>query len=148
MIEMNKLEDIELNFIYSDILYLDRPKSKYPKLSIEQRAAQFAPFSALTGYDEQIKETGRETMNKKILTEEEKNMINQKINYLNLHKNTIFKIIYFLKDNKKDGGSYFQKISTIKKIDSYNKILILENNLKIPFTNILNIELNCYQYIK
>ena len=75
-------------------------------------------------------------------------MINQKINYLNLHKNTIFKIIYFLKDNKKDGGSYFQKISTIKKIDSYNKILILENNLKIPFTNILNIELNCYQYIK
>ena len=83
------------NFPYLDILNKERPISKHPKLSMEQRAAQFAPFQALTGYKEQIIETSRDTTKKKILTEEEKNIINDKLNILNLHKNYSAKITYF-----------------------------------------------------
>ena len=71
MKEMNKLEDIEPNFLYNDILYKNRPKSKHQKLSVEQRCAQFTPFSALTGYEKQINESARQTTPKKIITEDE-----------------------------------------------------------------------------
>ena len=91
------------NFPCIDILNKERPISKHPKLSMEQRAAQFAPFQALTGYKEQIIETSRDTTKKKILTEEEKNIINDKLNILNLHKNYSVKIKYFKSDDKKEG---------------------------------------------
>ena len=124
------------NFPYIDILNKERPISKHPKLSMEQRAAQFAPFQTLTGYKEQIIETSRDTTKKKILTEEEKNIINDKLNILNLHKNYSVKIKYFKSDDKKEGG---------KKIDTYNEIIHLENNIKISLEDILNIEINNYE---
>lgn len=143
---MNKWADIEPNFLYNDILYNNRPRSKHPKLSIEQRSAQFAPFSALTGYDEQINESARQTTPKKIITEEEQELINIKINYLKLYPKTIFRITYYVKDRKKPGGKYYEKITSLKKIDTYNKLLILTDNLQIPFINILDIELNNNKY--
>ena len=139
---MNKLEDIEPNFLYNDILYKNRPKSKHQKLSVEQRCAQFTPFSALTGYEEQINESARQTTPKKIITEEEQELINTKINYLKLYPKTRFKITYYVKDSKKSGGKYYIKVTNLKKIDTYHKLLILTDNLQIPFINILDIELN------
>ena len=146
MKEMNKLEDIEPNFLYNDILYKNRPKSKHQKLSVEQRCAQFAPFSALTGYEEQINESARQTTPKKIITEEEQELINTKINYLKLYPKTRFKITYYVKDSKKPGGKYYIKVTNLKKIDTYHKLLILTDNLQIPFINILDIELNNNKY--
>ena len=146
MKEMNKLEDIEPNFLYNDILYKNRPKSKHQKLSVEQRCAQFTPFSALTGYEEQINESARQTTPKKIITEEEQELINKKINYLKLYPKTRFKITYYVKDSKKSGGKYYIKVTNLKKIDTYHKLLILTDNLQIPFINILDIELNNNKY--
>lgn len=146
MKEMNKLEDIEPNFLYNDILYKNRPKSKHQKLSVEQRCAQFTPFSALTGYEEQINESARQTTPKKIITEEEQELINKKINYLKLYPKTRFKITYYVKDSKKPGGKYYIKVTNLKKIDTYHKLLILTDNLQIPFINILDIELNNNKY--
>ena len=143
---MNKLEDIEPNFSYNDILYKNRPKSKHQKLSVEQRCAQFTPFSALTGYEEQINESARQTTPKKIITEEEQELINKKINYLKLYPKTRFKITYYVKDSKKPGGKYYIKVTNLKKIDAYHKLLILTDNLQIPFINILDIELNNNKY--
>lgn len=143
---MNKLEDIEPNFLYNDILYKNRPKSKHQKLSVEQRCAQFTPFSALTGYEEQINESARQTTPKKIITEEEQELINKKINYLKLYPKTRFKITYYVKDSKKPGGKYYIKVTNLKKIDTYHKLLILTDNLQIPFINILDIELNNNKY--
>ena len=143
---MNKLEDIEPNFLYNDILYKNRPKSKHQKLSVEQRCAQFTPFSALTGYEEQINESARQTTPKKIITEEEQELINKKINYLKLYPKTRFKITYYVKDSKKSGGKYYIKVTNLKKIDTYHKLLILTDNLQIPFINILDIELNNNKY--
>ena len=80
MKETNKSAVIVHNFPYIDILNKERPISKHPKLSMEQRAAQFAPFQALTGYKEQIIDTSRDTTKKKILTEEEKNNLLNIIN--------------------------------------------------------------------
>lgn len=133
------------NFPYLDILHKERPVSKHPKLSMEQRAAQFAPFQALTGYKEQIIETSRDTTKKKILTEEEKYIINDKLNILNLHKNYSAKITYFESDEKKAGGKYLETSSKLKKIDTYNEIIYLENNKKISLEDILNIEINNYE---
>ena len=112
---------------------------------MEQRAAQFAPFQALTGYKEQIIETSRNTTKKKILTEEEKNIINDKLNILNLHKDYSVKIKYFKSDEKKEGGKYLETSSKLKKIDTYNEIIHLENNIKISLEDILNIEINNYE---
>ena len=142
------------NFPYLDILNKERPISKHPKLSMEQRAAQFAPFQALTGYKEQIIETSRDTTKKKILKSvmmtsliqaEEKNIINDKLNILNLHKNYSVKIKYFKSDDKKEGGKYLETSSKLKKIDTYNEIIHLENNIKISLEDILNIEVNNYE---
>ena len=145
MKETNKSVVIVHNFPYLDILNKERPISKHPKLSMEQRAAQFAPFQALTGYKEQIIETSRDTTKKKILTEEEKNIINDKLNILNLHKNYSVKIKYFKSDDKKEGGKYLETSSKLKKIDAYNEIIHLENNIKISLEDILNIEINNYE---
>ena len=67
---------------YDDIINMERPQSKREKMSIENRAAQFAPFSALTGYNEAVRETARITDSKKILSEGIKEIINEKLNYI------------------------------------------------------------------
>ncbi len=139
MREMNKLEDIEPKN-YDDIIYLDRPKSKYPKLSMEQRAAQFAPFSALNGFSEKIYESGRYTDTKKILTEEEKLIINDKLNIIDNNKSCLVKIKYFIKDNKKSGGKYIEKTGRIRKLDKYKCEVVFEDKTIISIDDIINIE--------
>lgn len=118
-----------------DIINLNRPKSKYPKMSIYNRASIFSPFAALTGYDDSIKETSRIT-NKKIILDEDKIEI---INYkLNNSKNKEVCITYFIKDLYKDGGSYKTIKGIIKKIDNFNKVIII-NNLKIKIDDIVDV---------
>lgn len=87
---------------YEAILYMERPKSKHIHLTREQRAAQFSPFAALKGYEESIKEEGREVIKKIVLSDDEKEVLNNKINYLldNI-ENLNYKITYFEKDLKK-----------------------------------------------
>lgn len=127
---------------YDDIINLPHHISvKHPRLSKEQRAAQFAPFAALTGYGDAIKETARITEDRIELDEEEKKKIDNKILALKNKINDKPKvtITFFVPDIKKTGGEYVTIIGNLKKIDEYNKLLILEDKKKISIKEIIEI---------
>ena len=127
---------------YEDIINLPHHISKsHPQMSLENRAAQFAPFAALTGYDSAIKETARLTDEKLELSEEMKDIINDKLNVLNgkLTSRPIATITYFVKDKLKEGGSYITATGNIKQIDLVNKSIILTNKKKIFIDDIIGI---------
>lgn len=110
-------------------------------MSLNNRSAQFAPFSALTGYSEKIKETARITDKKIELDEGLKTVINNRLQIIkeNIKSVPQVTITYFIKDQRKSGGSYKTVITNIKKIDEVNKIFILTNNEKIQIDDIINI---------
>ncbi len=127
---------------YDDIINMPHHVSKkHPQLSMEQRAAQFAPFAALTGYGDAIKETTRLTEDRIELDEAEKLKLNNKLLELknNISNIPTVTITYFLPDIKKSGGEYITVISNLKNIDENNHILILEDKTKIPISDIIEI---------
>ena len=118
---------------------MDRPKSKYPKMSMSDRAAQFAAFAALTGHKEAILEQQRITQTKRILSNEEKLRINEKIIEL-MNLKSKCRITYFEKDQKKSGGKYYTATYTFKRLDELNKTLIFKENVQIQIDDIADIE--------
>ena len=108
-------------------------------MSQKDRAAQFAPFAALTGHKQLIQETQRLTEDKKELDENKKSVLNQKLLYFIETKEKI-KITYFKKDQKKLGGDYLTTIQRIKKIDSIYKTITLQNGQIIKMEDIYEIE--------
>ena len=129
---------------YDDIINMPRHiSSKHPQMKIIDRAAQFAPFAALTGHKESIDEASRITDSKKELDENQKEILNNKLNYILLNLDKLFeiKITYFQVDLKKSGGKYITILANIKKIDEYNKVLVLNNGMKIMIESIKNM---CY----
>lgn len=130
---------------YDDIINLSRPKSNHPKMSIEQRSAQFAPFAALTSFGNKVKETARLTDRKIELDEEMKNIIDIKIqdikNKLSNNENFTIEITYFISDNKKEGGKYVTITDPLFKIDEYKHQFIMKNGLKIDISDILDINI-------
>lgn len=130
---------------YEDIINLPHHVSKTRKpMSLYNRAAQFAPFAALTGYDDAIKETSRITEQRIELSEELKNMLNQKIKLIseNIKLQPKVSITYFVPDNKKSGGVYKTISGNVKRIDEVEKCIIFTNKLKIKVSDLLNIVLN------
>lgn len=127
---------------YDDIINLPHYVSKkHPQMSIEARSAQFAPFSALTGYDEAIKETARLTDKRIEIDDGLKIILNNKLQYvlenLKLKPEMIF--TYFVYDDKKIGGKYVEKIGVVKKIDMVEQYVMLIDKTKIPILEIINI---------
>ena len=118
---------------------MDRPKSKYPKMSMSDRAAQFAPFAALTGHKEAILEQQRTTQTKRILSNEEKLEINEKIIEL-INLKSKCRITYFEKDRTKSGGQYMESVLSFKRIDELNKVLYFKENIQIQIDDIVGIE--------
>ena len=128
---------------YDDIINLPHHVSKiHPCMSVYARSAQFAPFAALKGYDDEIKETGRFTNKKIVIDEEQKFNLNIKLNIIkrNILNNPKIIFTYFIPDERKDGGKYVKVKSFVKKIDEYKKIIVLEDNTKINIYDIVNIE--------
>lgn len=119
---------------------MDRPKSKYPKMSMSDRAAQFAPFAALTGHKEAILEQQRTTQTKRILSNEEKLEINEKIIEL-INLKSKCRITYFEKDKTKSGGKYLNRVLSFKRIDELNKVLYFKENIQIHIEDIVDIEI-------
>mgnify|MGYP000498845039 FL=1 len=119
---------------------MDRPKSKYPKMSMSDRAAQFAPFAALTGHKEAVIEQGRITQEKRILSNEEKLEINEKIVEMVKLKSKC-RIIYFEKDRTKSGGQYMESVLSFKRLDELNKTLFFKENIQIQIEDIVDIEI-------
>ncbi len=118
---------------------MDCPKSKYPKMSMSDRAAQFAPFAALTGHKEAILEQQRTTQTKRILSNEEKLEINEKIIEL-INLKSKCRITYFEKDKTKSGGKYLNRVLSFKRIDELNKVLYFKENIQIQIDDIVDIE--------
>ena len=128
---------------YDDIINLPHPTSKkHPRMSRQNRAAQFSPFAALTGYDAEIREIARQTEKKKQLSEDQWDILNEKImELLKLpHKPVRAVVTYFVPDPKKEGGTYRKKDCYIDKISMEKRVLLLENKEKIFFDEIWDIE--------
>lgn len=132
---------------YDDIINLNRPISKHKHLGIDSRSDQFAPFAALVGYDDAVKETARLTDKRIEIDDGLKEMINSKLNYLNEHIKDNYEVIvtYFIKDTKKNGGKYINKTGVIKRIDSVNKIIKFSDNSIIKMNDIININSDIFK---
>lgn len=125
---------------YKDIIDIDQhePSSKHPRMSIYNRSAIFAPFAALTGFDDEVEETARITDKKIELSDDLKSIINDKL--IHLEKDQKVNIEYFVKDNRKSGGKYIKKIGFIKKIDFIKKEIIFNDKTIISINNISKIQ--------
>ena len=143
MKEIDKWEDIKNNFPYEDILYFEHPTSKnHPRQSREARAGQFAPFAALTGYKEAVKEVSRYTSERLELEEEERKKLDEVIQIIkNKKEDTKIKITYFEPDKKKVGGKYLEVEGIFQKIDTYHGYLQLMDKTKIRAQDIVKIEI-------
>ena len=128
---------------YEDIIHLPHHvSSKRPQMPMIDRAAQFSPFAALTGYDDAISETGRLTDKKIDLSEEEKEVLDRKQQFLleKLDKRPALTVIYFVSDAKKSGGAYVTKSGNLKKIDAIERWMQLMDGTKIPLDDVADIE--------
>ena len=124
---------------YDDIINLPHHVSDYYKpMSMENRAAQFAPFAALTGHSEAIAETQRVTEQIKELSDYEKSELSSKLRLI-LQKNLQVKIVYFFPDKNKEGGCYKSITGFIKKYDEYDSTLIMSNDSVIPVLHISDV---------
>ena len=127
---------------YKDIIDLPHFVSKNRKhMSNLDRAAQFAPFAALVGYEESINETGRITEDRIELSENNLAILDKKINILKEHlkENNEISITYFIPDEFKSGGSYKTVIIKVKNIDEVNRLLIDINNKSYPLDYLIDI---------
>ena len=134
---------------YADIIHLSRPKSTHQPMSLNNRSFQFAPFSALTGYDEKIKETARITSSKIDLEEDAKIKLNDKLEWLkeNINRNPEVTITYFVADKKKSGGSYQKITGNIRRIDEVGKCLVFRDKTKVFLDDIIDIKSDVYYNI-
>ena len=133
---------------YDDIINLPHhASSTRPRMSMIDRAAQFSPFAALTGYDAAIKETGRLTDEKIELDEEALNSLNMKFQILfeRLDEQPDIAITYFKPDETKSGGAYLTTTDKIKKVDEYERIITTANGTKIPMDDVINLESVIFQ---
>ena len=134
--------------MYEDILNLPHHVSKTrPQMSMLDRAAQFSPFAALTGYDDAIKETGRLTDEKIEMDEDRKAALDMKQAYLieMIDEQPEISITYFLPDAKKSGGAYVTVTGNLKRFDEYERLLILPDGKKIPMDDIADIESDLFR---
>ena len=127
---------------YDDIINLPYKKSKtHAHMSNSDRAAQFAPFAALTGYEELIRETARVTQKKIIISNDKKIEISNKLKHLSSLKDEVeISIIYFVPDPKKNGGKYLEETTKHIKIDNYHKVIRF-NLHTIKIENIFDISI-------
>lgn len=127
---------------YDDIINLPHPEPRnHRRMSMIDRAAQFSPFAALSGYDAAVKETARLTNERMELDEDSKARLNEQIQYVleHLSEEPEIVITYFLPDQKKAGGSYVDATGIIKKIDDYEQLIIFRDGTKIPVNDVVAI---------
>lgn len=128
---------------YDDIINLPHHVStRHPQMSMMNRAAQFAPFAALTGHSAAIEETARLTESQQELADEDSEILNQKMAYLweAINEHPSISITYFEPDKKKAGGKYKSVEGQLQNIDDYNQTIVLKNGEAIPLKSILDIQ--------
>lgn len=126
---------------YDDIIDLPHPTSpRHPRMSIQDRAAQFSPFSALVGYEDAIAESGRLTQSMRESDRDEKELLDRKLRYLRDHPGTKIAVTYFLPDERKSGGTYLHAETVVLRVDSGEQCLITED-LTVPMRYIRDIQI-------
>ena len=147
MIEIVKLVDTKhrkekIMGKYDDIINLPHHISKkHPQMSMYSRAAQFAPFAALTGYEDSVKETARLTNERIEIDDEVKAILDAKLQEIqeDISNKPTVTITYFVPDTRKDGGKYVTVTGNIKKIDRYKQVLVLEDQNEILINDVIEI---------
>lgn len=135
-------DEMNMTHPYSDILnhshYRSPRRAPMPRAN---RAAQFAPFAALTGYEDAVRETARQTVQKIELDENIKDQLDEKLRLIQdqLAMKPCITITYFQPDEKKSGGTYVDITGIVKKIDAYKHAIILLDKSSIPIDDILEI---------
>ncbi|MBQ9268719.1 MAG: hypothetical protein IJ206_04270 [Oscillospiraceae bacterium] len=126
---------------YADII--DSPhhvSQKHPQMPMAERAAQFNPFAALTGYGDAVKETARLTDQKMELTESRKEALDQKLREIvSSEGHPAVTIVYFVPDEHKDGGRYVEITDTIEKVDPHRSVIKMGDGTIIPIDNISDV---------
>ena len=128
---------------YDDIIHLPHHVSAtHPHMSMAERAAQFSPFAALTGYEDVLTETARKTEQKIELDETMKAELDRKLHLLAEHVQNppSISITYFQSDEYKEGGQYITQSCRIKKINSMTQVIQTTDGLQIPICDLLKIE--------
>lgn len=128
---------------YEDIINLPhKQSSKRPHMTLLDRAAQFAPFAALTGYDDAIKETGRLTDERIEMSEEKLAVLNERYQILvdHLGDEPEVTITYFVPDIYKTGGSYITTTGVVKKLDTYERLITMVDGSRILMDDVLLLE--------
>ena len=128
---------------YADIMDRKHHQSATrPHMSMAERAAQFSPFAALTGYDAAIKETGRLTDEKIELDEEALTALDMKYQLLMdaLDDAPEVTITFFQPDERKAGGKYVSAVGAVKKIDDFERRITMQDGAKIPMDAVLSID--------
>lgn len=138
------------NFPYEDIIDLPpHISSKYPQPTMMDRAARFAPFAAITGYEEMVLEEARVTQDQAILDENELAVLNQKLQCLmqSLSETPETSVTYFLPDSKKAGGSYVTRKGNLRRIDSFARTITFTDGTEIPIDAVSDIESPLFEQI-
>ncbi|MBQ9766731.1 MAG: hypothetical protein IJW37_01320 [Lachnospiraceae bacterium] len=125
---------------YDDIIDLPHPVSKkHPQMPLLDRAAQFAPFAALTGHDAAIKETARLTEEELFLDENSKELLDAELQYVleHLSEHPEVTVTYFQPDERKSGGAYVTVTGRVKKVDMYERRIVLAEGGMIPMDEVI-----------
>ena len=133
---------MRMNNRYDEIINLPHHVSTTrPQMPLSDRAAQFAPFAALTGYDSAIKETGRLTDERIELDEEALTALDRKYQLLmdTLDDAPEVTIIYFQPDERKAGGQYVSATGTVKKVDTFGRRILLQDGTRIPLDSVFDL---------
>lgn len=133
---------------YDDILHLPHPTSaKHPRMPLADRAAQFSAFRALSGQEDAIGETERLTDRRIELSEEMKAELDLKQQLLasSAEAQPEISVTWFLPDVKKDGGSYITTTDRLKKVDDYERTIVLIDGTRIPLDDVLDIQSELFQ---
>ncbi len=129
---------------YDDILYLPHPVSaRHPQMPLADRAAQFSPFAALTGHEAAIRETARLTKERVELDESRKEILDERLQMIreNLSEKPEVTFTYFQPDERKSGGAYLTVTGRVKKMDGYERRILLEDGTVVPLEELIDIEL-------
>lgn len=133
---------LQITHQYDDIICLQRPDSgRRARMSLYDRAAQFSPFAALTGFDDAIAETGRQTQDRIELDRDALDRLDEQMQGLLevLDSQPEAEVVWFRYDERKAGGSYVTTTGHVKKVDTYLERMIFTDGRSIPLGEVLSV---------
>ena len=127
---------------YDDIKDMTRPQyPDLPPMPVYDRAAQFSPFAALVGYEDAVEETERLTDSRREMEQDEINELNARLQELSdrLQDRPKIRVTFFIRDKKKEGGSYASKVGNVRTIDRFNNVILFVDGASVPVRDMYSI---------